>query len=60
MATDSDQLCKSAAEERRLENEAFLKAIQNCDETTYREIISILGARGLLRELIHLPDQRPA
>ena len=49
MATDTDRLCTSAAEERRLQNEAFLNAIKNCDEKTYKEIISILTAKGLLR-----------
>lgn len=49
MATDADHLSKAAAEARRLQNEAFLEAIQKADEKTYREIISILTAAGLLR-----------
>lgn len=50
MATDSDiKMCASAVQIRRLENEAFLRAIKNCDEETYKEIISILTAKGLLR-----------
>jgi len=48
MATDTDQLCTSAAEDRRLQNEAFLEAIKNCDEKTYNQVISILTAKGLL------------
>ena len=32
----------------RVKHEDFLEALQNCDETTYREIISILTAKGLL------------
>ena len=51
MATDSDiKLCASAVQIHRLENEAFLEAIQNCDEKTYKEVISILEAKGLLHE----------
>ena len=50
MTTDADIICTSAAEERRLQNEAFLTAIKSCDEKTYKEIISILKAKGLLRE----------
>lgn len=38
------------SEEWRRENEAFAAAIQNCDEATYAEIISILKAAGLLHE----------
>lgn len=33
---------------RSHENEAFLEAIKNCDDKTYKEIISILRAKGLL------------
>lgn len=49
MTTGSDKMCASAAEERHRQNEAFLNAIKNCDEKTYKEIISILKAKGLLR-----------
>lgn len=34
---------------RSHENEAFLEAIKKCDDKTYKEIISILIAKGLLR-----------
>lgn len=33
---------------RSHENEAFLEAIKNCDDKTYKEIISILAEAGLL------------
>lgn len=32
----------------RVKHEDFLEALQNCDEMTYREIISILTKAGLL------------
>jgi hypothetical protein len=35
---------------RSHENEIFLEAIKNCDDKTYKEIISILTAAGLLPE----------
>ena len=35
---------------RSHENEAFLEAVKNCDDETYKEIISILTAAGLLHE----------
>lgn len=38
------------SEEWRRENEAFADAIQNCDEATYKKIISILAEAGLLHE----------
>ena len=31
-------------------DEAFLEALQACDDETYKEIISILAAKGLLPE----------
>ena len=36
------------SENNRVKHEEFLEALQNCDEMTYREIISILTAKGLL------------
>lgn len=36
------------SETDRVKHEDFLEALQNCDEMTYREIISILTAKGLL------------
>lgn len=33
---------------RSHENEAFLEAVKNCDDETYKEIISILTEAGLL------------
>lgn len=33
---------------RNHENEAFLEAVKNCDDKTYKEIISILTEAGLL------------
>ena len=36
------------SENNRVKHEDFLEALQSCDETTYREIISILTAAGLL------------
>lgn len=33
---------------RSHENEVFLEAIKNCDDKTYKEITSILTAKGLL------------
>lgn len=33
---------------RSQENEAFLEAVKNCDDETYKEIISILTEAGLL------------
>ena len=32
----------------RVKHEDFLEALKSCDEMTYREIISILTAKGLL------------
>ena len=32
----------------RVKHEEFLEALKSCDEMTYREIISILTAKGLL------------
>ena len=36
------------SENNRVKHEEFLEALKNCDEMTYREIISILTAKGLL------------
>ncbi len=49
MATDAEMIkCSPAAEERRLQNEAFLNAIMNCDDETFEKVISILTAKELL------------
>ena len=36
------------SDNNRVKHEDFLEALQNCDEMTYREIISILTKAGLL------------
>lgn len=36
------------SDNNRVKHEDFLEALQNCDEMTYREIISILTEAGLL------------
>ena len=51
MATNcSDPMCYPSLDDRRLENDAFLQAIQNCDDETYQAVISILVEAGLLPE----------
>lgn len=45
-ATQSSTRCDSDI--NRVKHEEFLEALRNCDEMTYREIISILTAKGLL------------
>ena len=36
------------SENHRVKREDFLEALKSCDEMTYKEIISILTAAGLL------------
>ena len=36
------------SENHRVKYEEFLEALQNCDDETYKEIISILAKEGLL------------
>lgn len=49
MATNcSTSICSPSLDDRRLENDAFLEAIQKCDDETYQQIISILTEAGLL------------
>ena len=44
----ANQITTRCDSENRVKHEDFLEALQNCDEMTYREIISILTAKGLL------------
>ena len=51
MAVTCEPMAHRHVEDNRSqENEAFLEAIKNCDDETYKEIISILTAKGLLHE----------
>ena len=51
MATNCTKaICSPTHDDRRLENDAFLKAIQRCDDETYQAVISILEEAGLLPE----------
>ena len=43
------------SENHRVKCEEFLEALHCCDEKTYREIISILAAKGLLPALTRPP-----
>lgn len=47
MAANQDTT-RCDSDNNRVKHEDFLEALQNCDEMTYREIISILTAKGLL------------
>lgn len=41
-------IARCDSENNRVKHEDFLEALRNCDEMTYREIISILTEAGLL------------
>lgn len=43
-------ICRIDKDNRSHENESFLEAVKNCDDKTYKEIISILTEAGLLPE----------
>ena len=43
-----DATSRRCEDNRSHENEAFLEAVKNCDDETYKEIISILTEAGLL------------
>ena len=47
MAANQD-ITRCDSDTNRVKHEEFLEALRNCDEMTYREIISILTAKGLL------------
>ena len=47
MAANQD-IIRCDSENNRVKHEEFLEALRNCDEMTYREIISILTEAGLL------------
>lgn len=43
-------ICNRVIYDRQTENELFFEAIQNCDDDTYKAVISILEEAGLLPE----------
>ena len=47
MAADQNTT-RCDSDKDRVKHEEFLEALRSCDEMTYREIISILTAKGLL------------
>ena len=47
MAANQD-ITRCDSDINRVKHEDFLEALKSCDEMTYREIISILTAKGLL------------
>ena len=42
------EITRCDSDNNRVKHEDFLEALKSCDEMTYREIISILTAKGLL------------
>lgn len=42
------EITRCDSDNHRVKHEDFLEALKSCDEMTYREIISILTAKGLL------------
>ena len=49
-ATCNATVCSSTVSDRNIENDAVLEALKNCDDETYRAIISVLTEAGLLHE----------